>query len=289
MGFRNISQKGEILSGKRIVRRVLTALFLVVFAFSSVMLALRITENLENQHEADEALLIAGLSERTPTPTGTTPAKEAESTVETETTEDTDANSLPADMAYLADIDLSTLRAVNKDVVGWIMIPDTVVSYPLMRGEDNQFYLKHSWQGSSNSGGSIFLDYRCSPDLSDSYSVIYGHRMRNDSMFGTLKYYVKADYWQEHPSVWIVTNDAIRRYDIFAVWEAPVDSAVYTMDFSSEQAFRDFLDMALSESVISTGITPTTEDPILTLSTCTSFGHSSRLIIQAVLALEAER
>ncbi len=187
-------------------------------------------------------------------------------------------------MTSLKDTDLEALRAVNPDVLGWIVIPDTQLEYPLMDGEDNKYYLEHTWDGKANSAGSIFLEKTSSPDLSDHHTVIYGHRMNNGSMFGSLGEYITYEHWEDHPYVYIVDDAGVHRYEIFAAYEANIGSRTYQVGFSGEESIQAFLDHCLSSSVIDTGIVPLTEDKILTLSTCTSIGHDNlRWVVQARL------
>ncbi len=184
--------------------------------------------------------------------------------------------------AILAKINLSALREINEDVVGWIEIPNTIVSYPLLQGKNNQYYLNHTWQKESNSAGSIFLECTNNSDFSDFHTIIYGHRMNNEAMFGTLKYYKDLTYWQEHPSIYISTDSGVRRYDIFAAYKASTKSIVYQLNLVGQE--KDFIQFCLDHSVIDTQFFPTAEDQILTLSTCTGNGHAARWVVQAYLA-----
>ena len=194
--------------------------------------------------------------------------------------EDTDPN-----LALLGSIDLAALQAVNPDVVGWIAIPGTELSYPLLQGEDNQYYLNHTWQGHRSSVGAIYLDFRADPSLMYFHTLIYGHRMHNGSMFGSLAGYDDAEYWRAHPSVYIVHGDGVNRYDIFAAFKAHVNSSVYQLDSPGNAERGEFLDWCLEQSVIRTNITPAAGDRVITLSTCVSLGRSDyRWVVQAVLA-----
>lgn len=293
--WKNICEKIAALP----LRRILTVLLLAVFLFAAAMLAIRSAENRENQRENAEAQQVAGLAETEDVSGQAEAAISTEDTAETEEKEEAPeepeeekvpaADLLPKEMAYLADIDVAALQEVNEDVVGWIEIPNTEISYPLMQGEDNDFYLNNTWQGEENSSGSIFIDYRCSADFNAFHTIIYGHRKRNGTMFGSLKYYKDDDYWQEHPSIWIVTDDAIYRYDIFAAWAAPIDSGVYSLYYPTRAKRAELLDMFISKSSISTGISPKMQDRILTLSTCTGQDYSARWVVHAVLTLKVMR
>lgn len=181
----------------------------------------------------------------------------------------------------LAEIDLPALRAVNQDVAGWIIIPDTDISYPLLRGQDNNYYLNHTWDGSRNSVGAIFLDYRNSLPLTDFNSVIYGHKMNNQSMFGLLHQYKSEGFWGAHPTLYLVDDSGPREYQIFAYYETGTMNT-YSLEFADDAAKQAYIDECLAQSWLDTGVVPELDDVILTLSTCTGRGHATRWVVQAV-------
>lgn len=185
--------------------------------------------------------------------------------------------------AALAEMDLNALRAINDEVSGWIMIPGTGISYPLLYTEDNSYYLTHTWTKDKSSVGAIFLDTQCAPDMSDFNTIIYGHRMRNGSMFGELKYYNSTTYWEEHPVVYIVSDSGVSRYRIFAAFEPSVRSIVYRLGLTESEDREEFVRFALERSAIDTGVTPEADDQFITLSTCTGRGYATRWVIEAVL------
>ena len=187
----------------------------------------------------------------------------------------------------LRNMDFTALREVNSDILGWILIPDTRVSYPLVQGDDNDYYLNRTWRKTRNSVGAIFMECQNSSDLSDFNTIIYGHRMNNSSMFGTLKSFEKQSFWANHPYVYITDDNGSHRYEIFAAYEVSVEGDTYRLGFSNDASKQSFLDYCLAQSVINTGITPTIYDRILTLSTCTGNGHATRWVVQAVLKGEA--
>ena len=182
----------------------------------------------------------------------------------------------------LKDMDFSALRQQNPDVLGWILIPGTRVSYPVVQGTDNSYYLDHTWRGGKNSVGAIFMECRNSGNLSDFNTIIYGHRMNNRSMFGTLSQYKSRSYWQAHPYVYLTDDSGTHRYEIFAAGEVSVDSDVYRLGLRSDSSRQSFLDSCLALSALNTGVTPHTYDKVLTLSTCTGNGHATRWVVQAV-------
>lgn len=267
-------------------RTLLTVLLAAVFLFSAGMVIRQQVQYQRIIADSNEAAQVAGLQK---SPTVSQPASPLP--VPTPKPEGPEAplEPLPEEALDLADIDLDALRAVNADVVGWIAIPGTTLSYPLMQGEDNQYYLSHSWKREAAGGGSVFLESTNNRDLIDLHTIAYAHRMRNDTMFGTLKYYKNLDFWQEHPRVYIVLNDIIYRYDIFSAQEANVKGIVYRLDIEENQLEEEFLQYCVENSVIDTGLIPETSDRILTLSTCTGNGHANRWVVHGVLAQEYSR
>lgn len=183
--------------------------------------------------------------------------------------------------AALESVDLDALREVNDEVLGWIYVPDTSISYPLVYSGDNSYYLTRTWNLEYSSVGSIFLDELNNTDFSDYNTIIYGHRMKDGSMFAGLKYYKTQDYYEQHPCVYIATDEGVVCYQIFAAYEAGTESATYTLSFDSDSDKQSFIDHCVSKSVISTGVTPTVSDKIITLSTCTGNGYATRWVVQA--------
>lgn len=187
----------------------------------------------------------------------------------------------------LLEIDLAALREVNEDVIGWIRIPDTPIDYPLLQWTDNQFYLKHTWKQVANGSGSIFMEWQNKPDFSEFNTIIYGHNMLSKSMFGSLRDYRNPQHVEKHPYVYIVHDRGIMRYDIFAMHKAGVDSIMYGLQIDSDQKKTEFLRYAKDYSQIDTDINPTIEDKVLTLSTCSGAGYSTRWVVQAILNEDA--
>ena len=185
--------------------------------------------------------------------------------------------------ARLLEVDIGALQAVNEEVLGWLEIPGTAVSYPLMQGPDNQYYLEHTWDRELSAAGAIFLESQCNSDLSGFNTVVYGHRMRDGSMFGPLKHYKEQSYWEEHPFAYVTDGQVCRRYEVFAAYEVSVTGTAYQLGFPGEEDRQAFLDDCTTRSVIETGVRPTVHDQILTLSTCTGKGHATRWVVQARL------
>ncbi|MEG2176595.1 MAG: class B sortase [Oscillibacter sp.] len=183
----------------------------------------------------------------------------------------------------LRGMDFTALREANPDVLGWILIPNTPVSYPLVQGADNQYYLKRNWKTWTSVVGSIFMECKNSPDFSDFNTIIYGHRMNNGSMFAFLKHYKQQSTYDAHPAIYITDDAGSRKYEIFAAYEVSTKSSTYLLGFADNAAKQNFLDDCVGRSVIKTQVVPTVNDQILTLSTCTGNGHATRWVVQARL------
>lgn len=180
-------------------------------------------------------------------------------------------------------VDFSSLKKTNPEVVGWLWIPDTEISYPLLRAENNSKYLNLSYDLQSTNSGGIFMDFRNSPDFTDSNTVIYGHNMKSGGMFGTLKTFAGVDYLQEHDELYIFTETELYKYRIFAAYKTEADSLSYTRSFSKELGFEDLMGYIKS----STGETlcgePGDGSTLVTLSTCTSARKTERFVVHAYL------
>lgn len=127
-------------------------------------------------------------------------------------------------------VDFASLQAINPDIVAWLRIPG-VLEYPVVRGKDNSYYLNHTVQKTYNIAGSIFLDYRNERDFSDSKNIIYGHNMKDGSMFHVLRNYQDIDFFQEHTDMEVYLPDGRSlNYQITACEQVPADSEIYQIE-----------------------------------------------------------
>lgn len=186
--------------------------------------------------------------------------------------------------AMLAELDLAALREVNDEVVGWIAIPDTEVYYPILQTSDNDYYLKHTWKKEKSSVGAVFMEYRDLPDFSGFHSMLYGHQMRDGSMFGGLHKYADEEYLREHPAIYIVTDAGVQKYDIFAAYEVGVQEVVYQRNIEEKGLQQELIDFVTARAVGDAGAALDADSHILTLSTCTGRGYETRWVVQAALS-----
>lgn len=168
-------------------------------------------------------------------------------------------------------IDFASLQQVNAEVKGWIWIYDTVVNYPLLQsGRNNDAYLHKTYDGTHNSSGSIFMDYRNAGDFSDANTIIYGHNMKNGKMFAVLKKFGNQEFYDGHREFYIMTAEGNRRYEIIAAFQTDALSDIYTRNFSSTEKRQAWFDKVLRRSAVLTSATASAEDSFVTLSTCVS-------------------
>lgn len=175
-------------------------------------------------------------------------------------------------------VEFAELKAINKDIVAWIEIPDTPISYPIVKGEDDVYYLTHTFNGTENSAGSIFMETLNSPDFTDMHTILYGHNMKNGSMFGSLMEYESPSYLVAHPLIFIDTEEGSHAYKIFACYRVDADSDSYTIGFKADEMYVNFLKKIKERSAYDTGVEVTMEDEIITLSTCTNTGTNRYLV-----------
>lgn len=180
----------------------------------------------------------------------------------------------------MISVDLKTLKQKNEDIIGWLYIPNSVISYPLLQGEDNDTYLHQTYNKQQSFFGSIFIDYRNNANLQDAHTIIYGHNMKNGSMFGTLKRYSDKSFYKEHKNIYIYTDSGIHKYKVFSYHVADATGKIYTVSFEEEKEVEAYLRLAKQSSYFDTGVEVEAADKTITLSTCTS-NATSRFVVHA--------
>lgn len=272
---------------KKTFRKILCLCFLAVFLASTSLLVRQMIYNRSGADAYSHAHALASVSQSR---NRNRHATEPTEPVQEETTPP-EPVWIPAPvendpvMEQMAGIDLAALRAENPDVLGWIRIPDTKIDYPLMRGDDNEYYLHHTWNRQPNTMGSIFLECRNNPNLADYNTIIYGHNMANGTMFAQLHRYAEKGFRENHPFVYILSDAGVYRYEVFSAYRAEIDSPVYALSFRQEESRVQLVGHALENSRIDTGIVPEKTDRILTLSTCSGAGYTNRWVVHARLKM----
>lgn len=180
-------------------------------------------------------------------------------------------------------IDFTQLLSVNSDIVGWLRIRALDISYPVVQGKDNDYYLHRTFEKTDNFAGCLFVNSYNMGDFTDQNTIIYGHNMKNGSMFGKLKNFSDPEVFKKSRYFWIFTPDFIYQYRIFSASVVDKTGLTYQISFTDDE-FDQFISRAYSNSVVDNqGVTVTKEDRIVTLSTCTG-DDSTRFVVMGKLA-----
>ena len=180
-------------------------------------------------------------------------------------------------------VDFDRLMAQNPDICGWILFPNTNINYPVVKGNDNSYYLSHTSTGEKNSCGAIFVDMNCSRDFTDAKTIVYGHRMNNGSMFENLLRYRDQLFYDKNPVGVLITPEEKYVLAIVGAGEIPDDLDYYHTSFIHNPAFESDIQLLLSGSGIKCNETVSVDDNIVMLSTCVKGDHSKRFIVVAKL------
>lgn len=180
-------------------------------------------------------------------------------------------------------IDFKELQSINTDIRGWLRIRALDISYPLVQAEDNDFYLHRTFEKEDNFAGCLFVNCDNEPDFTDTNTIIYGHNMKNGSMFGKLKQFADPDVFDKSRYFWIFTPDFIYQYRIFSAMVVNKTGLTYQTSFW-ENEYQEFLDTAFKNSQVdNTDVDVTLDDRVVTLSTCTG-DDATRFVVIGKLA-----
>ena len=202
-----------------------------------------------------------------------------------EETAEPEPEELNGELVMKSPVDFDSLLEINREIIGWLKVEALDISYPVAQGEDNDFYLHHTFQGTPNIAGCIFLDCENKKDFTDRNSVLYWHNMRNLSMFGKLKQFREEGTIDKSRYFWVYTPEKIYKYEIFACHEVGYTSKTYQLTFKDDDDFMEYIKEAFDHSVIKSKASVSTEDKVVTLSTCTG-NETTRFIVQGKLIEE---
>ncbi len=246
--------------------------FLAVFLFSAWQVAAILVEYRQGAESYEN------LTQEYTTRQPIAPTQKAEN-LEAEIADSTPA---PAEQAPVA-VDFAAIQAEYPDVVGWLYCADTPINYPVVQAEDNDYYVYRLLDGTYNSSGSIFMDCRCAADFSDWNSIVYGHNMKNDTMFGTLQEYREQAYYDAHPVLYLLTPTRDYRIELIGGYTTP-GTAGDTFDIPSTPEERDALiAKALLQSTFQSEVEIEDTDRLITLSTCAYEFEDARYVLVGVL------
>lgn len=179
-------------------------------------------------------------------------------------------------------IDFDSLKKINPDVVGYLVVNNTNISYPVVKTSDNEYYLTHNLKNEYNSSGWVFMDYRNDLDGKDKNIIIYGHNMRDGSMFGSLKNILNPEWYQndENKYITLVTEEGNIKYEVFSVYQVEKEDYYITTGFKNNEEYEEFLKTITNRSINDFGVEVNSEDSILTLSTCAN-NNAYRVVLHA--------
>ena len=168
-------------------------------------------------------------------------------------------------------VDFDSLIKENQDVVAWIYSENTPINYPVVQSHDNDYYLRRLLDHSYNIAGSIFMDYRNSPDFSDFNTIIYGHNLKTDTMFGSLKEYSSQEYYEKHSEIYLSTPQGDYVIELISAFRTDIDDDIYILP-QNEKELEDLYHRVVEGSNFHADSSFEEGDRLITLSTCSDYG-----------------
>ena len=245
----NIKKKRK--TNKNLISNIILILFIILFIFSSFKIIMWIFNNKANKEIAKEISQAITINEGN------------------------------EDLKDKYSVDFPMLKERNPDTVGFLKVNGTNIEHIVVKGTDNSYYLKHNFNKENNSAGWIFADYKNKVDGTDKNLVIYGHNMRDDSMFGSLKNILNDDWYNEEENKYVtfVTENDNSVYEVFSVYQVAEEDYYITTDFKDNE-FNDFIKTIQSRSKFDFSVYVSENDNILTLSTCAN-NNKYRVVLHA--------
>ena len=179
-------------------------------------------------------------------------------------------------------IDFEELKKKNPDTVAWLKVENTNIKFPVVQAKDNSYYLTHNFNKEYNTAGWIFADYKNKLDTTDKNIVIYGHNMRDNSMFGSLKDVIKEEWYnnEENKYITFITENDYQVYQVFSVYQIEKEDYYIQTKFKDDE-FSKFVDTIKQRSKKDFAVEVSNEDTILTLSTCAN-NNKYRVVLHSV-------
>lgn len=181
--------------------------------------------------------------------------------------------------AKASEMDFSLLKAQNDDVVAWLLSDGTSIDYPVLHGEDNEYYLKHLYTGENNRAGSLFVDYRNTGLFTDKNTVIYGHNMTADEMFHSLSGYKAQEYYDAFPTMYLFTPDGDYTIEIVCGTVEDGNYEFVRFNFESDEDFMEYVSGFQTRSTFVSNIQIEPTDQLVTLCTCSYERNNARYVL----------
>lgn len=240
----------------------------------------------DDQHGVDEYEVISDYYTDTTVP----PAADSDEQTVTDRLKaiDKQAVTIPEDAPERLSIDWEALSDEYPGIVGWIFLPALEISYPVMQAGDNEYYLHRDPSENYLYAGSIFMDCSCGADLTNLNTVLYGHNMRNGTMFGRLKKYNNTEILESCPYFWYSTPNQDYLLRIFSIHVVSVNGEAYLISFEDSETYAGWVSDMLAGSEMDTGVETVPKDSrVMTLSTCNN-NALTRQIVQGYILWQGD-
>ena len=244
---------------KKAIKIILIIICLCVFIFSAYNIYKYLTEEYANKKLNNELI--------------------EKAVVEIANTNTVNSNTIEDEYTPPLSVDFSALKQENEDIIGWIYSENTPINYPVVKSNDNEYYLRRLTNGEYNIAGSIFMDYRNSASLEDNNTIIYGHNMKNNTMFGSLQEYKSQEYYDNHKIMYYFTPEKNYMIKIFAGYTISVESDIYNLAVIDEKEIEGLI----NKSDFKSDVDIRQDDKIVTLSTCAYDYDGARYIVVGIL------
>lgn len=184
------------------------------------------------------------------------------------------------------EIDWKALKEQNEEIIGWIKVPNTNINYPIAKGSDNKFYLDHTFAKNYNYAGAIFMDYRMDENFTFKNTLIYGHNTIHRTMFSEIEKFMTQEFFDANKYLYIFTPEKDYRCEIFSIYKTRATSESYNLNYPSDDAWMDYVEMVKKLSYFDRTINFKPSDHIVSLSTCSleeGYDSDLRILLHAKL------
>lgn len=279
----DITDTKDIIKSSEIAKRkvkkekmIWTMVIVVSSVILIILLVVLVNWGLENKKTDD---ILSDVYDAAEVKEITTTTKKEENTSVTTTTSLYDKY----ESMNILEVNFDNLKGINPDTVGWIKVPGTKINYPFVHTKDNEYYLKHTFDKTSNKKGWVYLDYRNNIDNLSKNTILYAHGLVNNQMFGSMRRVVKQSWYNNKNNriITIVTPIGNQKWQVFSTYTIEPESYYITTSFKDNDEFNNFINTLKQRSVYNYGVEVNANDKILTLSSC--YDDKKRMVLHAKL------
>ena len=279
----DITDTKDIIKSSEIAKRkvkkekmIWTMVIVVSSVILIILLVVLVNWGLENKKTDD---ILSDVYDAAEVKEITTTTKKEENTSVTTTTSLYDKY----ESMNILEVNFDNLKGINPDTVGWIKVPGTKINYPFVHTKDNEYYLKHTFDKTSNKKGWVYLDYRNNIDNLSKNTILYAHGLVNNQMFGSMRRVVKQSWYNNKNNriITIVTPRSNQKWQVFSTYTIEPESYYITTSFKDNDEFNNFINTLKQRSVYNYGVEVNASDKILTLSSC--YDDKKRMVLHAKL------